>query len=261
MGCRHHLRPDVGRFPVPCGGPGCLEPQDRRMGAAQVAARGAEGWYNPHRRHSALGSCRPPSSRASTTGPRRRDGHRMPRRPRRAQLLALTLPMFESPILSTEPGQVLHGRRRRIAGPDDRAVGASREVLALTSAAGYSRRRMGTDTSQHSCRLALAQQARQARSPLALTRPIGYPRRRMGTSARHPSRRLAVARRAMRLPRSAAEALATSLALVYDRACLGNDMTQPSRRLARTHPTRLPDYRAPIAAQSTTQRPTARFRC
>ena len=125
----------------------------------------------------------------------------MPRRPRRAQLLALTLPMFESPILSTEPRQVLHGRRRRIAGPDDRAVGASREV----SAAGYSRRRMGTDTSQHSCRLALAQQARQARPPLALTRPIGYPRRRMGTSARHPSRRLAVARRAMRLPRSAAK--------------------------------------------------------
>ena len=42
---------------------------------------------------------------------------------------------------------------------------------------------------------------------------------------------------------------------LYTRPRMGTDSIQPSRRLPTT------DYRAPVAAQPTTQRPTARRRC
>ena len=44
-------------------------------------------------------------------------------------------------------------------------------------------------------------------------------------------------------------------AVLYTRPRMGTDSIQPSRRLPTT------DYRAPLAAQPTTQRPTARRRC
>ena len=84
----------------------------------------------------------------------------------------------------TEVRPIHHGHVRGLAGPDDRAVGASREVFAITRAAGYSSPRMGIHALHPSRQLAVPQ---QARPPLALTRPLRYPRRRMGTIALHPS--------------------------------------------------------------------------
>ena len=66
-----------------------------------------------------------------------------------------------------------------------------------------------------------------------------------------------------RSPRIAAR-VTSSLALTRDRGYdgqrMGADTVQPSRRL--DYPTtRLPDYRAPLAAQPTTQRRAGRRRC
>ena len=61
------------------------------------------------------------------------------------------------------------GRRRRLAGPDERAVAACRAVLAPTWAAGYTRPRMGTDALRPGHRLPAPQRdGRQPRSPKRL---------------------------------------------------------------------------------------------
>ena len=146
-----------------------------------------------------------------------------------------------------------------------RARLAHREVLALAWPAGHTPRpRMGTDAIHSSRRLALTRRDERGERGGSHLTPISvglYTRSPMGTDAIHPNCRLAVTQRDERVERVGSR-LTRVRTRLYTRPRMGTDTIQPSRCLALTQPTtRLPDYRAPLAAQPTEPRATARCRC